>query len=208
VTTTDRALVVRRGLQLGYFGIAYNAVEAVIALTAGVAAGSVSLIGFGVDSVIEFSASLAALARLHGDHRADGRARLERRTHQAVGASFLALAVYVAWEAVGALVARTAPAASPLGIGIAVASLAVMPVLARAKRRVAHALRSGALEAESKQTSICAWLSAILVAGLGATALLGWWWADAVAALAMVPLIAWEGVEALRGRSACADGCA
>ena len=115
--------------------------------------------------------------------------------------------MYVTYDAGHTLLARRAPEGSMLGIVIAAASLIVMPVLARAKRRVAFSLASGALVAEATQTQICAYLSAILLAGLALNASVGWWWADPVAALAMVPLIAWEGLQALRGRTICCDDC-
>jgi divalent metal cation (Fe/Co/Zn/Cd) transporter len=201
-----RGALVRRGLRLGYLGLAYNVVESAVGLAAGAASGSVSLLGFGADAAIESAASVAALWRLHADGDEARRERLERRALRLIGGAMCVLAAYVAWEAVGALRAREVPAASPVGIALAVASLTLMPVLARAKRRVALGLGSGALVIEAKQTSICAWLSAILLAGLALNALLGWWWADPVAALAMVPLIVREGMEGLRGRSPCGCG--
>ncbi len=134
-----------------------------------------------------------------------------------VGVSFVALAAYVLFDALKSLIAREVPDRSVAGIVIAALSLIVMPLLARAKRRVASALNSGAMHADSRQTDICAYLSAILLGGLGLNALFGWWWADPVAALIMVPIIAREGVEALRGKScacddvpmgdACGSGC-
>jgi divalent metal cation (Fe/Co/Zn/Cd) transporter len=114
----------------------------------------------------------------------------------------------VGCSAAASLLRHEAPERSPLGIAIAVASLVVMPSLARAKRRVARQLTSGALAAEAKQTMICAYLSAILLAGLGLRALAGWWWADPVAGLAMVPFMAWEGIEGVRGRCACGNEAA
>ncbi|HEX5831121.1 MAG TPA: cation transporter [Gemmatimonadaceae bacterium] len=122
------------------------------------------------------------------------------------GASYLLLAASVAVDATGALLRREAPAESLVGIALAAASLVVMPLLARAKRRVARGMGSGTLHAEAQQTQLCTCLSAILVGGLLLNALLGWWWADAAAALAMTPIIVREGWEGVRGRSAC-DGC-
>jgi divalent metal cation (Fe/Co/Zn/Cd) transporter len=206
--TAERARLVRRGLRLGYFGLTYNFVEAGVALAAGIAAGSVSLVGFGADAAIEFTSSISALWRLHADHDQARRERLERRTLRIIGVTLLALGAYVGWEAVEALREARAPEHSPVGIVIAALSLSIMPFLARAKRRVAFALGSGALVIESTQTSICAWLSAILLAGLGLNTLFGWWWADPVAALVMVPLIAREGFDGLRGKDPCGDGCA
>lgn len=198
-----RTRLVRRGLRLGYITVTYNSLEAVIALGAGVLAGSVALIGFGADSLIEVTAGVAALWRLRRDVEPVRREHAERLTLRIVGFCFLALAVYVTWDALGALVGREAPRESVTGIALAAVSLAVMPLLARAKRRVALAMGSGALVAEAKQTALCTWLSAILLGGLLLNALLGWWWADPVAALGMVPIIAREGWDGVRGRSAC-----
>jgi len=202
----DRARLVRRGLWLNYATLVYNSLEAVIAIGAGLVAGSIALVGFGVDSVIELTASGAAIWRLHTDRDAAARERSERVTLWVVGVCFLALALYVAVDATESLLTREPPGESVVGIALAAVSLVVMPLLARAKRRVALAIRSGALVAETRQTMICTYLSAILLVGLLLNSALGWWWADPVAALGMVPLIAHEGVEALRGRDAC--GCA
>ena len=185
----------------------YNSLEAFLSIGAGLLAGSVALVGFGVDSVIELTASVAGLWRLHADVDPLARARIERHTVRLIGFCFLALAVYVAYDALHALIGRRAPEESLIGIVVATASLAVMPLLARAKRRVAFRLASGALAAEAKQTQICAYLSAILLAGLALNATLGWWWADPIAGLVMVPLIAWEGAQAVRGRTVCCDEC-
>jgi divalent metal cation (Fe/Co/Zn/Cd) transporter len=153
------------------------------------------------------SASAAALWRLYSDRDAVRRARAERLTIRVIGALFLALAGYVALDAIHTLTARAAPDTSVVGIVLATLSLGVMPLLARAKRRVAFALRSAALAAEATQTAFCTYLSAILLAGLLLNLTIGWWWADPVAALVMVPFIAKEGVDGLRGRSACGDCC-
>jgi divalent metal cation (Fe/Co/Zn/Cd) transporter len=203
----DRPQLVRRSQRLNYATLAYNSLEGILAIAAGVVAGSIALVGFGVDSLIEFTASVTALWRLRADVDPVRRERAEYRSLRIIGLSFLALAVYVGVDAVQTLAAGTAPGRSWVGVIIAAASLMVMPVLARAKKSVALQLRSGALVAEAKQTMICTYLSALLLAGLALNALAGWWWADPVAALAMVPLIAWEGVEGIRGRSACADDC-
>ena len=205
--TSDRAAVVKRGLLLNWATLGYNIVEAIIAVTAGVIAGSVALIGFGVDSVIEVTASIAALWRLHSDADVQNRERAELRTLRIIGISFLALAVYVAYESIDALWNREAPDESMLGLIILTLSVVIMPVLARAKRRVALALESRSLQADAAQTSLCAYLSVIALAGVGLNAMLGWWWADPVAALIMVPIIANEGVEAVRGEADC-DDCA
>ncbi len=201
----DRERLVRRGLRLSWLTFGYNSLEGVIAIGAGLVAGSIALVGFGVDSYIELAASLAAIWRLHADRDAEWRERSERVTLRIVGVLFLALAIYVTVDAARTLVAREPPRKSPVGIALATASLVVMPLLARAKRRVAAAMRSRALAAESQQTLVCTYLSAILLGGLLLNALAGWWWADPVAALGMVPLIAHEGIEALRGREARDD---
>lgn len=202
----DRGRLVRRGLALSYATALYNSLEGLIAIGAGVVAGSVALVGFGVDSAIELSASTAAIWRLRADLDAEQREQSERRTLRIVGALFLALALYVAVDAARTLMLREAPRESVVGIALAALSLVVMPLLARAKRRVAVAMGSAALVAESRQTLICTYLSGILLGGLLLNAVAGWWWADPVAALAMVPFIAHEGLEVLRGRDACGDG--
>lgn len=196
-----RAAIVRRGRWLEYLTISWNTLEAAVALGAGLAAGSVALVGFGVGSVIETSSGAVLLWRLRDGERGEAR---ERLTQRLVGVSFLLLAAYVAFNAVKSLVRREPPGASYVGIAMAALSLIVMPLLARAKRRVAAELNSRAMKADSRQTDLCAYLSAILLAGLVLNALAGWWWADSVAGLVMVPIIAREGVEALRGK-ACGD---
>ena len=198
-----RREAVRRGRRLEYLTLGWNLVEAVVAVGAGIGAGSAALIGFGVDSLIESASGGALLWRLREGERGEAR---ERTALRLVGVSFLLLAAYVAWEAGGSLLEREPPEASWVGIGIAALSLLVMPLLARAKRRVAVVLESRALHADSRQTDLCAYLSAILLAGLALNALFGWWWADPVAALVMVPIIAHEGWEALRGEEC--ESCA
>ena len=199
-----RAGLVRRGLWLNYATIGYNLLEAVVALVAGLLAGSVALVGFGVDSVIEVTASGAAQWRLRADLDHARRERVERATLRTIGASFLALAAYVASDSAATLWHRERPERSVAGIVILALSVAVMPALARAKRRVARAMGSRALEADAAQTSLCAYLSVIALAGVALNAALGWWWADPVAALAMTPIIVTEGLEGLRGE-ACED---
>ncbi|HEX4933988.1 MAG TPA: cation transporter [Gemmatimonadaceae bacterium] len=206
-SSVSRHDVVRRGQWLTWATIGYNALEGVLSIGAGLLAGSVALVGFGFDSVLELTSSVAALWRLGNDRHAVRRARTERQSLRVIGACFLLLAVYVAAEASRSLLAGEAPAESPLGIAIAASSLVVMPLLARAKRRVAEQLSSRALNAEARQTEVCMILSAILLGGLALNTLLGWWWADSLAALAMAPLIALEGVRALRGQAPCGDGC-
>jgi len=166
-----------------------------LALAAGGVAGSVSLVGFGIDSVIEVSSGAIMIWRL-GKCASDA----ERRAQKAIAISFFALGAWVAWESAESLWRREGPALSWPGIVLAVLSLILMPALARAKRRVGMKLDSAAMVADSRQTSLCAYLSAILLAGLALQAAAGWWWADAVAALAMTPIIFKEGIDAWRGR--------
>ena len=203
----DRLVLVRRGRWLSAATLAYNCLEGVIAILVGLGAGSVALVGFGIDSGIEVSASVVALWRLSADAEPLRRARVERMSHRTIGCLFLALALYVAFDAVHALLRHAAPEASVTGIVLAIVSLVVMPYLARKKRRIGAALGSRALMSESAQTSLCTYLSAILLGGLLLNAVVGWWWSDPVAALLMVPIIAREGIEGLRGESPCADGC-
>lgn len=207
LSALERDTIVRRGFWLSLATLIWNSLEGIIAIVAGINAGSVALVGFGVDSGIELGASAVALWRLGADAAPSRRARVERTSHRAIGFLFVALALYIAYDAGSALVHGEAPSSSPLGIGLAAASLIVMPSLARAKRRVGTKLGSRALIAESTQTSLCSYLSAILLGGLLLNAMLGWWWADPVAALMMVPIIAREGIGGLRGAPPCADDC-
>ncbi len=191
----------RRGRKLEFFTVGWNSLEAVVAISAGVFAGSVALVGFGVDSVIESLSGAVLLWRLFaGEHR-------EQLALKLVGASFLVLAAYVAFDAGKSLLLREPPDESYIGIGLAILSLLVMPVLARAKRQVAANLNSRALAADARQTDICVYLSAILLVGLALNALFGWWWADPLAGLVMIPIIAKEGIEALRGETCCGKTC-
>jgi divalent metal cation (Fe/Co/Zn/Cd) transporter len=204
----EREDLVRRGQRLSWLTLGYNSVEGFVAIGAGLLAGSIALVGFGFDSAIELVASAAALWRLNADVNPVQRERVELLTLRIVGVLFLALALYVTLDAADALLTREAPEESTVGIVLAAASLVVMPLLARAKRKVAIALGSRALRAESQQTQLCTYLSAILLGGLTLNAFFGWWWADPIAALVMVPIIGREGVEALRGHDNCNDDCA
>ena len=204
--TLARTELVHRGQGLTYATLALNSLEAIVALAAGLAAGSVALLGFGVDSLIELTAGVTALWRLSADFDPARRARVERTSLRIVGACFLALAVYVAYVAGRSLVLQERPAQSLPGIALAVLSLVSMPLLARAKRRVAVGMSSGALAADARQTALCGYLSAILLGGLLLNRALGWWWADPLAALCMLPIITKEGLEAFQGRSSC-DCC-
>jgi divalent metal cation (Fe/Co/Zn/Cd) transporter len=200
-----RTRAIKLGRALQYLTIAWNSAECLVALAAGFVAGSIALVGFGFDSAVEVTSSLAALWRLRNDADEAGREAAERRTLRIVGLCFLLLAAYVFCDAVIALIERRSPDHSRVGIVLAALSMIVMPLLVRSKRRIATRLGSGALEAEARQTQVCAYLSAILLAGLGLNAGLGWWWSDPVAGLVMVPLIANEGWQALKGRTCCAD---
>lgn len=204
-TVTSRGTEVRRGLRLEYLTVAYNLLEAVVALVSGGLVSSIALIGFGVDSVIETFSGVVMLWRLRQDTHAQ-REAIEKRALRWIGVSFLLLAAYVAYESLESLLRREAPERSIPGILLAVSSLIVMPILARKKRRVGGNLNSAAMVADSRQTELCSWLSAILLAGLLLNAAVGWWWADPVAGLCMVPIIAREGIQALQGKSCECNG--
>ena len=188
----------RRGRQLEYFTIGYNSLEGVTSIVAGLIAGSVSLVGFGLDSVIEVASGLALLWRLHHDLDVSRREQVERIALRTVGACFVALALYILYESSSMLIRHVPPERSIAGIVIAAISVVVMPLLARAKRRVARQIGSGAMHADSRQADFCSYLSAILLGGLLLNALLGWWWMDPAAGLVMVPIIGKEGIEGLR----------
>ena len=204
LTAVARATVARRGKRLSRLTLLYNAGEGIAALVAGVLAGSTALVGFGIDSVIEVISSVAALWRLQRDADPVERARAERVTHRIIGGCFVALAAYIAFEATHGLLMHQAPARTLAGVIITALSVVVMPLLARAKRGVAITLGSRALLSDATQTNLCAYLSAIVLAGVLLHILFGWWWADPVAALLMVPIIAKEGIEGLRGDATCA----
>lgn len=197
----DRQAQVRRGLRLEYITLSYNVIEAVVAIASGAIASSIALIGFGVDAVIESLSGLTMLWRLNQDAHAR-REHFEQRAQKIIAVSFWALAAYVGYEAAETLFRREAPETSWPGIALAMLSITIMPLLARAKRRVGRNINSAAMVADSRQTELCSYLSAILLAGLGLNALFGWWWADPAAGLIMVPIIAREGFSAWRG-----EGC-
>ncbi len=204
----ERANLVRRGRRLEYFTIAWNSLEGLVAILSGLIAGSIALVGFGFDSLIEVTSGAALLWRLSIDSNEEKRERIEAVTLRVVGLCFIALAVYLIYDSGAALLNREAPERSAPGIVLAVASLIAMPLLARAKRRVARGINSGAMFADARQTDFCVYLSAILLGGLLLNALLGWWWADPVAALVMVPIIGKEGVDTLQGKTCCnEDAC-
>jgi divalent metal cation (Fe/Co/Zn/Cd) transporter len=199
----DRRDFVRRGQALSVMTIIYNSLEGIVAIALGATAGSIALFGFGVDSIIEVSSGFVSLWRLRADANHHRRERIERVAARIAGSLLIALALYIAIDAGIALKTGDRPSQSYFGIGLAVLSLIVMPLLSRAKRRVAKRLSSRALAADATQTDICTYLSAILLGGLAANAVLGWWWADPIAALAMLPFITREGLEGLRGAPPC-----
>ena len=201
----ERPSIVRHGRRLEYFTIAWNALEGLVAVVAGAIAGSISLVGFGIDSFIEVTSGSVLLWRMSVDAEVQCRELNERRALRMVGVCFLLLAAYIAYESVLDLWSRRAPEHSIPGIVLACVSLVVMPLLSRAKRKVGRALGSAAMHSDAKQTEFCTYLSAVLLLGLLANAFLGLWWADPVAALIMVPIIAKEGIEGLQGK-AC-DEC-
>ena len=199
----DRHAFAQRGKRLEYFTIAWNSLEGIVAVVAGILAGSISLVGFGVDSFIEVTSGTALLWRLSVDAEEHHRERIERVTLRIVGACFLSLAAYVGYEAASNLVEKKAPEHSLPGVILACVSLVVMPLLSRAKRHVGARLKSAAMNADAKQTEFCTYLSAILLGGLLLNMVFDLWWADPVAALIMVPIIGKEGVDGLRGNTCC-----
>ena len=206
IAVLERTAVVRRGRRLEYFTIAWNSLEGLVALVAGAIAGSISLVGFGIDSLMEVTSGSVLLWRMSVDADVLRRERNERRALRVVGICFLFLAAYIAYESAVDLWSKRAPEHSIAGIVLACVSLVVMPLLSRAKRKVGRALGSAAMHADAKQTEFCTYLSAILLAGLLLNAVFGLWWADPVAALIMVPIIAKEGIEGVQGK-ACDDCC-
>lgn len=200
----ERSRLERHARLLAWGGIAWHVVEFAIAVIAGIAAGSIALIGFGADSLIEAGAGVVVLWLFTGSRR--GSRVAERRAQQLVAVSFFVLAAYVGAEAVRSLLAGDHPQVSWVGIGLAAFTAPTMPLLARAKRRVATKLNSSAAVKEASQTQLCAYLSIALLIGLGANALLDWWWADPLTALAIAGVALKEGRESWRGEG-CADGC-
>lgn len=200
----ERSGLERRARLLARGGIAWHVVEFAIAVAAGVAAGSIALIGFGADSLIEAVAGIVVIWLFTGSRL--GSRAAERRAQQLIALTFFLLAAYVGVEAVRTLIGGDHPQVSWVGIGLAAFTAATMPLLARAKRRVGNRLSSSAAVKEASQTQLCAYLSVALLVGLGANALFGWWWADPLAALAIAGVAVKEGRESWRGEG-CADGC-
>ena len=194
-----------RALVLEYLSLGWNVLETVVGLAAGLAAGSVALIGFGLDSVVESSSAGALTWRLRKERRGAAEAEdVERRAVRLVAIAFIALAVYIGARSIFDLVTRSRPEESPIGIALALLSLIVMPVLAARKRSMARELDSRALDADARQTSLCTYISALLLIGLVANAALGWWWADPVAGLGIAVLAAKEGRELWTTEHFCA----
>jgi len=199
-----RAVAAQRGRKLEYFTIAWNAIEGLVAVALGAIAGSISLVGFGMDSFIEVMSGAALLWRMSVDADVERRELNERRALRIVGICFLLLAVYISYESGADLIFKRAPEHSLPGIILACVSLVVMPILSKAKRQVGRELKSPAMQADAKQTDFCGYLSAILIGGLALNALFNFWWADPAAAFLMVPFIAKEGIGAVRGEK-CTD---
>jgi divalent metal cation (Fe/Co/Zn/Cd) transporter len=206
IDTLERSAMVLRGQRLEYFTIAWNTLEGLVAVIAGAVAGSISLVGFGIDSFIEVTSGSVLLWRMSVDSDVHLREANEKRALRFVGACFLLLAAYITYDSIVDLWSKRAPEHSIPGIVLACVSLVVMPLLSRAKRRVGRAMGSAAMHADAKQTEFCTYLSAILLVGLLLNAFLGWWWSDSLAALIMVPIITKEGIDGLRGK-ACDDCC-
>lgn len=201
---TERARLSRRAQLFAGLSVAYNGVEAVVALAAAVAASSAALIGFGLDSIVEVSSGLVILWQFRGGV---GQAR-ERQAQRAIALSFLALAAYVAVDSSRALLTGAEPDTSLVGIVLATVSLAVMPFLSLAQRRTGRALHSSAVVSDSAQTLLCSWLSAVLLVGLLLNAVLGWSWADPLAGLVIAGVALKEGLDAWRGQRCCGPaGC-
>jgi len=201
-----RSDLLQRALKLEWITVGWNVLEGLIAVAAALAAGSVALLGFGIDSFVESASGGILIWRLLAEKRtADHHAveRLDRRARRLVALSLFALALYVVIDASFSLWRTERPGVSPAGIVVTILSMLVMVWLARAKRRAAAALGSRALEADAFQTTACWWLSLITLAGIGLNAAFGWWWADPVAALGMTPLLVREGTEAWRGEDCC-----
>lgn len=198
---TQRTRLGRRAQLLAAASVTYNLIEAVIAITAGLVAGSIALVGFGLDSVVEVSSGLIILWQF----RHPLPESRERRALRLMALSFFALAAYVAFESVRALLGGHEPDTSLVGIGLAAASLLIMPFLSWAQRRTGRRLGSNAVVADSTQTLLCAYLSAVLLAGLTLNATLGWSWADPIAGLVIAAVAVREGLEAWRGHG-CACG--
>jgi divalent metal cation (Fe/Co/Zn/Cd) transporter len=190
----------RKGVRLEVFTVAWNVVEAVVAVGVGIAVGSVALVGFGVDSGIEVVSAVALLWRLlkAGPHASvPEESAAERKALYLVAATFFLLALYILYEAVGALLSGEGPESSTVALVLSAVSLVIMPILAYLKGRTGREMGSRALVADSAETWVCSYLSLALLLGVGLNAAFGWWWADPMGALAMLPVIVWQGWETL-----------
>ena len=199
----NRHALAEHGRRLEYFTIAWNTLEGLVAVISGAMAGSISLMGFGIDSFIEVTSGSTLLWRMSVDADEQRRERNEKISLKVVGACFIALSMYVGYESTSDLVSRKQPDYSIPGIVLACVSLIVMPLLSRAKKKVGKSLSSAAMRADARQTDFCVYLSVILLAGLLLNAGLGWWWADPIAALIMVPIIAKEGMDGMQAKICC-----
>lgn len=197
----ERSKLVRRARLLAWAGLGWHGIEAAVAIGAGIIAGSIALIGFGADSLVEAVAGIAVLWRFARSRISSESA--ERRARKLIGASYFLIAAYVGIESVKTLLVQERPEASIVGICLSIVTLITMPLLARAKVRVGEKLNSAALRGEGTQNMLCAYLSAALLAGLGTNALFGWWWADPVAALAITAVAIREGQRTWRGEDCC-----
>ncbi len=200
---STRRAIAQRGKRIEYFTIAWNSLEGLVGVIAGLVAGSISLLGFGLDSFFEVTSGATLLWRMSVDADLQNRERNERLSLRIVGICFIGLALYIAYEALSDLIRRQAPEHSIPGIVLACVSLVVMPVLSRAKKRVGRELGSAAMNADAKQTDFCVYLYLILLVGLVLNAVAGWSWADPVAALVMVPIVAKEGLDGVKGEVCC-----
>jgi divalent metal cation (Fe/Co/Zn/Cd) transporter len=197
----ERQQLVRRAKMLAWAGIGWHGIEAAVAIGAGIVAGSIALVGFGADSLIESVAGLILIWRFAASRVASEDA--ERRAQKLIAISFYVIAAYVGFEAVRSLILGDRPEASWAGIGLSAVTLLTMPPLAIAKGRIGEKLGSSATKSEGQQNMLCAYLSAALLVGLGANALFGLWWADPVTALVIAGVAMTEGRESWRGESCC-----
>jgi divalent metal cation (Fe/Co/Zn/Cd) transporter len=200
-TRSGRAALERTALLLAYGTVLWNAVEAVVAIASGMAAGSVALVAFGLDSVVEVGSAIVVAWQFRGASE-----EREERALRLIAISFFVLGVYIIFDSARALVTAEHPEVSLAGIAIAAVSLIVMPALAWAKRRTARALDSRTVAADSRQTMLCTYLSAVLLAGLAVNAVFGWWWADPLAGIVIAGVAIKEGREAWQGDPCCDDG--
>ncbi len=199
-TLGPRERLHRRGLWLEWFSVAWNVVEAFVAIGAGLVVGSVALVGFGVDSGIEVVSAVALLWRLYRagpNASTEEQGAAEKKALYLVAATFFLLAAYITYEAIGALIEGEGPERSTVALVLSVLSLLIMPTLAYLKQRTGREMGSSALQADAVETWVCSYLSFALLLGVGLYAAFGWWWADAVGALAMLPVIIWQGWETL-----------